>query len=237
MRYERKYRIEALSLAEVAQVVKGHPLSFRKQFPDRQVNSLYLDTADLSFLRENLSGVATRRKYRIRWYGSIIDHASKPVLEMKAKNAEIGHKLLYPLADFDLSEAAQIQAAVAAALAKSQTATHPDADARFAHPLVYDASIFHPPSTLETTLLVTYQRSYYASWDGKFRLTIDRDMRFLGFNARHQIQQQAEDRALVVEVKYDAELDQSYSLVGQRLPFRLTKNSKYVTGMLSLRNC
>ena len=42
MRYERKYKIENLSLSLVEQSIRLHPAGFRKIFPDRQVNNIFI---------------------------------------------------------------------------------------------------------------------------------------------------------------------------------------------------
>jgi hypothetical protein len=220
MRYERKYRSEHLDLHEVLQIVRDHPMSFRRLYPDRQVNNVYFDTPELHFLHENLTGVPERRKYRLRWYGSDLDHAAAPVLEVKRKSGEVGDKLLAPVSACTWSVGgAQLQAGFAAVHAQL------------------------PPNSplgagdLRPVLLNSYLRSYYISYDGKFRLTIDRDQLFRGFNAHQQVQRLAfEDRAIVVEVKYEAEDDGRFALVGQRIPLRLSRNSKYTIGMLLLGN-
>ena len=54
MRYERKYKIENLSLPLVEQSVRLHPASFKKIFPDRQINNIYFDTADFRTYKDNV---------------------------------------------------------------------------------------------------------------------------------------------------------------------------------------
>jgi hypothetical protein len=41
-----------------------------------------------------------------------------------------------------------------------------------------------------------------------------------------------DDQAVILEVKYDQELDGELDEIFQNLPFRLGKNSKYVEGVL-----
>ena len=43
-------------------------LGFMKTFPFRYINSLYYDTPELFSVTENLDGISSRNKYRIRWY-------------------------------------------------------------------------------------------------------------------------------------------------------------------------
>ena len=42
-RFERKYRIDNLTLEEVRQVLRMHPVAFRKQHADRRINNIYFD--------------------------------------------------------------------------------------------------------------------------------------------------------------------------------------------------
>lgn len=225
MRYERKYRICDLQLGEVEAWVRKHPLSFRKAFPDRQVNNVYLDTPDLYDFRDNLMGLSQRRKFRIRWYGGDLAQAGKPVLEVKVKDSGLGDKLHFPMADFALGTPQQLRQQVQAGLRAVRTQAWANGgQADFAA---------LPIGMLQPTLLNTYQRAYYESLDGRFRLTIDHSLQFYnpefrilaGRNALH-------DPAIIVEVKYEAAHDDAYDSLSRSLPFQLTRNSKYVTGIL-----
>ncbi len=223
MRYERKYRTEDLSLAEVRQIVRDHPMSFRTLYPDRQVNNVYFDTPELHFLHENLFGVAERRKYRIRWYGTDRAVAQQPVLEMKCKDGELGDKFSTELAPLEIANPDLLQARLVTGFAELHAA-RPLASTLAAQDLV-------------PVLLNTYQRSYLISYNGKFRLTIDHDMRHYAFNARQQPHAQgALDAAVVLELKYDQADDDEYQRVAQRIPLRLARNSKYTIGMLMVAN-
>lgn len=223
MRYERKYRTEQLAYAEVVQMVRSHPMSFRTLHPDRQVNNVYFDTPELHFLHENLHGVAERRKYRIRWYGSETQLAASPTFEVKCKDGEIGEKFAVPMAAFRVGEGGQMQEAFNAGF----RALHGT------HALVTDLA----GQDLVPVLLNTYLRSYFISYDGKYRLTLDRAMLHHGFNARQlPLPYPYEDRAVVMEIKYAAADDDGYQRVAQRIPLRLARNSKYTIGMIAVAN-
>ena len=55
---------------------------FTKQFPNRVVSSIYLDTNNYDFARDNINGVSERKKIRFRWYNN---DESKIYLEEKNK--------------------------------------------------------------------------------------------------------------------------------------------------------
>lgn len=225
MRYERKYRVLNLSLGEVESWVRQHPLSFRTAFPDRQVNNVYLDTPDLYDFRENLMGLSQRRKFRIRWYGEDLQKAVQPMLEVKVKDAGLGDKLHFPMADFALATPVQLRQEVEARLrALRQGLAAQDSDTLLAA---------LPFGALRPSLVNTYQRAYYASLDGRFRLTIDHDLRFYNPEFRVLPRQNAMvDPGIIVEIKYEAVHDDAFDIVSRRLPFLLSRNSKYVTGIL-----
>lgn len=223
MRYERKYRTEQMDYREVLQMVRSHPMSFRTLYPDRQVNNIYFDTPELHFLHENLHGVAERRKYRIRWYGSDLKAAAQPILEMKCKDGELGDKFSTGLAPLDFADSAHVRAQFAQGF-QALHAGRPLGTALAAQDLT-------------PVLLNTYLRSYLVSYNGKFRLTIDRAMRHHAFNARLQpLATACADDAVVVEIKYEDVDDATYQQVAQRLPLRLSRNSKYTIGMLLVAN-
>ena len=43
---------------------------FTKHYPDRIITSIYLDTLNYNFAKDNINGVSERRKIRFRWYNN-----------------------------------------------------------------------------------------------------------------------------------------------------------------------
>ena len=41
---------------------------FKKFFPSRYISSIYLDTFNFDFAKDNINGVSKRKKLRFRWY-------------------------------------------------------------------------------------------------------------------------------------------------------------------------
>ena len=206
MRYERKYRVESFSPEVVRQVVSNHPASFRKIFPDRQINNVYFDTANLVAYNENVDGVAARRKFRVRWYGTDIFNIQKPKLEIKIKNNQLGFKETCPAIDFDLNDLTP--------LAKSISE----------HSLLKLSFI--------PTLINSYQRSYYGTANGDYRITVDWNLQYFSMlSAMRFTRYNIFDDATVMELKYDEDKDGTAGDILQYIPFRFSKSSKYVTGM------
>lgn len=100
-RFEVKIPIPLNRLEEIKIWLMTHSLWFRPHFPDRQVNSLYLDTPHLERYEENLSGISVRKKVRIRWY-DILDNAKSAKLEFKHRQGGKGYKVTFKTGfDFD----------------------------------------------------------------------------------------------------------------------------------------
>ncbi|MFK7970547.1 MAG: VTC domain-containing protein, partial [Bacteroidia bacterium] len=152
MRFERKYRITLQSLAEVKQMLALHPAGFREHHADRQVNNIYFDNTDLLTYHLNTSGVGSRKKYRVRWYGENPSEIVNPIFETKIKQNELGSKRLIPVQPFSLNKLSP--------LTEEVNQQNPDLIALF------------------PVLLNSYQRAYLISADGRYRATLDFNMQY-----------------------------------------------------------
>ncbi len=217
-RYERKFRVDETSRAVVLRAIAEHPALFREIFHERYVNSIYFDTPDLRLYFANVDGDAERDKVRLRWYGEMLGSIRAPTLERKRKFGLVGSKDSVRVGDFALHAGIHGAALVRA--------------------LDHDA--VPPPlrstcRALRPLLLVRYRRRYFLSSCGRFRVTVDDDLQFVrleeGVNA---LARRARDPAVIIELKYAAEDDRAAAAVAKAMPFRLTRNSKYVVGVDSL---
>jgi len=212
VRFERKYQINHLSRFAVEQAVKLHPAGFRKIFPNRQVNNIYFDTADYQTCRHNIAGSNQRKKYRLRWYGTDLQTIDNPRFEIKVKHNELGRKEIVTFPNHALSNLATISTQV-----NQLTIDH------------YSMQLLR----LSPTLLNTYQRSYFGTSDGKFRMTVDWDLQFYPPLHQNAFQQKPFNKQFIIlELKYEEEYDVLANTILQYLPFRQTKSSKYVMGVL-----
>jgi len=204
MRYERKYKVEGLERAALEQMILVHPAAFEKPFPDRQINNVYWDTLNWDNARDNLNGVSMRTKIRVRWYGAIEDLIINPVLEIKSRSNQQGDKTLEPLPDCTWH---QLLAVVGDRLQQ-----------------------WFPDKAYQPALVNTYQRAYYRSMDGRFRLTLDGEMAY-GACLPWHFETPFEDPGMVVEMKYDAPEDAAADEIAAYLALRMTKHSKYTRGV------
>lgn len=202
MRYERKAVIGIRDLGLVEAAVLKHPLSFRRQFPDRQVNSVYLDTADFESLQMNLQGISNRQKWRIRWYGNK-ENKVPMTLERKWKQNMLGGKELTALGEFS-----QKDWLLGFEEAKSKV--------DYVFPVAK----------------VSYVRQYFISSDNQLRLTIDTNIHYQKIQDQQSVFPSLEETRVVVELKYDESYEsESTTQAISKFPFRITKNSKYVNAM------
>ena len=215
-RYERKFLVSLLRTRELELMVRQHPAMFSEAFPPRQVNNIYLDSHDLKNYWDNVCGSAQRIKARVRWYGDLFGPVAKPVLELKIKSGLTGRKENYRVQPFTIEQGFTFETLT---LAFDRSSLPDDLRERL--------------RALQPTLLNRYQRKYYLSADRLFRLTIDSDLAYTQIaktdnSFAHSIRDHVRT---VLELKYDLDSDNQADSISGLFPFRITRSSKYVSGI------
>jgi len=215
-RYERKFLVEGLDAGQVHGIIKQHPAMAFEQYPPRVVNNLYLDTEDLDLYHANLNGATERCKVRLRWYGKVFGPIAAPVLEFKIKNGLVGRKQSYPFPAFTLEDG--FSQSDFQGLARA--AEVPD-------------SIHHHLRTLNVVLCNSYKRWYYCTKDRHYRLTVDTGMVYYPVRLFNNafLGSFRDEGHVIVEMKYEKPFEQQAGRIAHFFPFRVTRNSKYITGM------
>ncbi|RLD90498.1 MAG: hypothetical protein DRJ09_04080 [Bacteroidetes bacterium] len=214
-RYERKFVVSDLHYSGILQAVRNHPAAFGVIFHPRYINNIYFDSNDFDFFYDNVSGKGSRKKARIRWYDDLTGDIKKPVLEFKVREGFLGNKLSFPLKPFSVDETLNMNV-LKGVFAESEL---PD-------------WAFEVLQHLSPSLLNRYSREYFASFDEKFRLTIDSDLSYHAIEPTHNtFLRRYRGNDFIIEVKYDFVNDKEAAFITNNLPFRLTKSSKYVNGM------
>jgi hypothetical protein len=214
-RYERKAFVTDFDHADLLHLVKTHPAVFREIHHERTINNIYFDTPTFENYQQNVAGDDLRTKVRLRWYGELWGpHPS--VLEFKIKRGMLGRKEHYPVDGIALQPGFDVHSGLAAI----GSADMP-------------ASAKHFVARQEPKLLNRYDRRYFESHCKRFRVTIDKDLRFhhVRSTGNHLLHSERDVRSLVVEIKYDAEHDNDVNRITDALPFFLTKSSKYAYGI------
>lgn len=215
-RFERKFVIEQGGVPYVEKMVRLNPGAFRPAYYERQINNIYFDTANLRNYYDNHFGKSKRVKVRIRWYGDTFANVESPILEFKLKTGAVGRKLSFKLKPFDFHKNIS-KAELQKVFSSSDIPVW-----------VLDELLFLTP-----TLLNTYKRKYYISFNKIYRFTIDHSMSFYNFSPQNKgfFERVKQNDITVLELKYDMQHDTTVGNVTKYLPFRLGKFSKYVYGI------
>ncbi len=214
-RFERKFMVHDMHFPEVVQQIRNNKAAFLPLHHPRYINNIYLDTNDMDFFTDNVSGKGSRKKARIRWYGDLMGNIAKPVLEFKMREGMVGNKLSFPLAPFSLNN---------------------NFSGEYIQDIIRSSDLPDWASNvmlmLRPALLNRYHRQYFESFNKKFRITIDDELTYygIGWSNNNFIEKHTIDD-IIVELKYDQKDDgKDAAFVTNNLPFRLTKSSKYVNG-------
>jgi len=218
-RYERKFVTSELTVSEIELLVRFHPAMFSEIYKERFVNSLYLDSLDKRNYFDNVNGLQNRVKVRLRWYGDLFGEITSPTLELKIKKDRWGRKETYPLTPFSLNAGFSLEEL--RSVFKSSDISE---------------SLKTDLLSLEWTLQVRYKRKYYQSACHNYRITIDSDIAFCRppLDKSYLLSRPANPMNTVMELKYACSKAESAARIVNYFPFRMTKNSKYVSGLESL---
>ena len=216
LRFERKFHIAELEVHEIRSLVRLHPAMFSPIYQPRSVNNLYLDTMDMRNYFDNVEGLAERTKTRIRWYGELFGTVERPVLELKRRWGLLGDKLAWPMNPIMVGRSLDL-----------------DRVQEWFQQGGFPELVTTSLRNLRPTLLNCYRRSYYLSADTKVRLTLDELLEFYDVRVRGNswTDHRGPSRYSVVELKFLQDYEKHASEIASAFPFRMTRNSKYVTGM------
>jgi len=218
-RYEKKFLVSGIRAADVTAILKHHPAMFRELYPMRYVNNIYLDSPLLSDYYSNVNGYRLRQKIRVRWYHDLFRQVDDGILEFKKKEGEVGTKEQYPFPSFIFNHEM-----TESGFRNSIHASHLPDEVKFRL------------RDVEFAICNRYQRWYYATPDKRFRATVDANLTFhhLGKLSNRFMHSYHEHYYLVVELKYMVKDDPDAQKIISALPFRITRSSKYITGIDNL---
>ena len=217
-RYEIKFVLNEIQLSEFEFWMFGRT-SMKEVYQRRVVNSLYFDDVEYRAARDNLTGLANREKYRLRWYGDaqrneVIDLK----LEKKVREGRLGYKQsrsLLPLQDrllkADLEEVAN------------------DCQEEFLKLGLIDGGM---AAQLIPTLYVKYSRQYFQDIDD-IRITIDRGIGFSNVQGNAPLLQSSAIpySKNIVEIKFPPELKGNAARLIGSLHIVPKRCSKYLQGL------
>jgi len=217
-RFERKFVTDAMSAPDLDTMLRVHPASFVIAYPDRWINNIYLDTENLTCYQDHTRGCRSRAKFRIRWYGDLLQEQARPVLEIKRKTGMVGSKLRFDLPKFNSRENFTNEGLL-----------------NLIRSAGIDERIVGWADAMRCVVGNRYQRTYFVTSDQKFRMTVDRNLKFMKIPSwPGQRVDEVDETTVVLELKYQNELDPQVEKITQLLPVRVMRMSKYILGIEQL---
>lgn len=216
-RYEIKFSLDELGFSGVKHWILTNSM-LKKRYPDRYVSSIYLDDSNYTSIKDNLTGLPNRKKYRLRWYlGNKESNSEKqPNFEVKIRNGRLGKKIAHPLnlsvKDLDLLSIDKLESLISESMLEFN----------------YEIEKY-----FRMILAVHYLREYYEDNNG-LRVTIDKKIRFQYLDGSKSFLKDCPSsnyHKYIAEVKFNPELkDYASKLIGS-LHVSPVRNSKYLLGL------
>lgn len=216
IRFERKFLFQKGHIQDIIQSVYRNSYGFQEIFHKRKVNNIYFDDSNYNYYKQNVEGVADRKKLRLRWYGEDTLTIDNPTIEVKKKIGEAGDKDSFRLKEVSCDLTIQTPSEVHQLLIRN-TQQH--------------VAVHHALKKLHPTLINTYERRYFLSFCRRYRITVDFNQAF--YNPNYPMIKNSERKIndIVLELKYAVADDNEARQVSQQIKTRLSKNSKYVNGI------
>ena len=215
-RCEVKMVCEELALPRVLAELRLHPMALSPSYPDRVVQSIYLDTHAGRAVAENLAGVSQRAKFRVRWYGAQAETV-RGTLERKRRENQLGDK-----ARIELPRPIRVEGVgrrdFLQALASGLPAAWQDAI-----------------TGLEPVQWIRYLRSYFVTGDRRLRVTVDRELRAIDLRNESMLRFRFSTPMtplLVLECKAAARHAGAVEEFARRFPLRIDKCSMQARSLL-----
>jgi len=211
-RIERKWVFKKVDHLMVLNSLLRSQFFFKNHYHSRSVNSIYYDDINLSNITQNLDGVSNRVKYRVRWYGSNSDNLQNPNFEIKKKRNFETQKKTIPLKNFN------------------NINYNSEKSLNYLTKFINDNIVLN--KILLPTLLIVYHRIYLISSNNLIRATIDYEVkskRLLNFKNDFF----CNFKNVILELKYEPNLDSSVRKMIDNIKVRYAKNSKYINCALN----
>jgi len=216
-RYEIKFVLDESSYSDAMQWLYVYTNAVNR-YPDRYINTIYLDNPDFESVRDNLAGISDRLKTRIRWYDG--DPVVK--LEKKIRKGRLGRKETIPL---DLG--GDFSSKLSPLVIRNRI-----------NNILYN-KIELNDDYYESILGVRYLRKYFEDQAG-FRVTFDEEIQFCDLH--DEIEPFYLSNGLinyapkVMEIKFNpSNKDYAANLI-RKLNMTPKRHSKYLAGMAHLGN-
>ena len=183
---------------------------FSKTYSPRNISSIYLDTLNFDFAKDNINGVSKRKKIRFRWYNNDFDNI---YLEEKNKQNFFVKKNINKISNL-VSQNINIDDLKIFFFRKNK-----------------DFNTFNYKFVLKTN----YFRSYWISNDKKIRATIDSNLKVSPID---NLSRKLDLNETILEFKFSPSEEKSFRnfIFKNNFNFRTNKYSKYLQSFNLLEN-
>ena len=166
-----------------------------------------------SSIKQNLDGVSNKKKYRIRWYGDF-KILKRPVFEIKSKKGFEVQKNNHNIDELENCNLLQ-----SSDLDKIKVCVN---------------NKFKFKNELIPILSTHYLRRYFISSNNLVRATLDQNLKSLSFISNFGIIKEYTD--IILEMKYDLDLDHFVRKNINNIPVRFSKISKFINAATTAPN-
>ena len=213
LRYEIKMVVQESAYTWALESLRLDPAGLSVLHPPRRVQSVYFDTLGQAALEENLAGICHREKVRFRWYGDAAQGVSGQ-LERKVRHNQLGWKDVQ-----QISGTVDVEGTPRTELAR-----------RIFDELGPEWADVRSGGLLPVQW-IAYLREYFATADGKVRVTLDRELRTCDLRHRNVVTNAfptPTPRVLIVEAKCARDDHDEARRILRRYPLFVDKCSKFV---------
>ena len=216
-RQELKYVVPAKSYHRALHWILHNSAHFYMEYPDRQVNSIYFDSYNYDAYKDNLAGIASRKKIRYRWYGDSL-FPVQGALEFKYKRNHLCKKVICKVKDIDIQENA------------SWSSIRRDIMDRLP-----DDVCHHLNRNPLSALINRYQRAYFRSKQSDIRITLDSTLIFhkQGGTFPNYTRKIHLPDMNILEIKFPSDFRNNVLEIMSDFQFPVARFSKYCVGILS----
>jgi hypothetical protein len=206
IRFEKKWLFKNTLYPEILLSLYRSNFFFKEHHSSRFINSIYFDTNNLDCINDNLDGVNIRKKFRVRWYGDN-KILNSPNLEIKCKKNFESYKKIISLnkfKNFDITKNGNIDL--------------------LTQYINRDVLL---NINLKPINLIHYQRLYLISSNKLIRATLDfniKNKKIINFSNPFF----ANFNDVILELKYDTNLDNYVRTNLNQMNTRYSKSSKYI---------
>ena len=193
--------------------------NIKKTYHPRKVNNIYYDDIFFTYAQKNITGLANREKYRVRWYGDSKTNFTNPSLEIKIKKNRLNYKKKYNL---------------------NCSINNINFDKLFSRKLNYFKENFNDEinklylldKVLFPVMKNSYNRRYY-SYNNDVRITLDDPCDY--YDILNKKFTKYFQKMFIIEIKFDpVNLKYARDII-ENIPFNLSRFSKYIHGLNILK--